>query len=144
MERGRSIVYKVKNPICSDDHTLSHSLGIKIAIRSGHFDDGVEYFDLNTAMRDLIPLHTLVFEIKDLFGATNLPCHTFSKAFEDNNGILTLATSPQLTPSSKHIAVKYHSFKYHVANGDIQLVKVNMKDQIAGCMTKGLEKTLFE
>ena len=70
-----------------------------------------EYIALSMAMRDLVPLCMLVFEVKDLFGATSLPCHTYSKVFEDIDGTLTLVTSPQLTPWSKHIAVKYHFFQ---------------------------------
>ena len=49
-----------------------------------------------------------------------------------------------MTPQSKHIAVKYHFFKGHVTQGEITLVKVDTKEQITDCMTKGLEKTLFQ
>ena len=73
-----------------------------------------EYISLSTAMRDLIPLRTLVDKVKDLIGASTLPCRTYSKVFEDNNGALILASTPRMTPRSKHIAVKYHFFKEHV------------------------------
>ena len=68
----------------------------------------------------------------------------YSKVFEDNNGALILASTPRMTPRSKHIAVKYHFFKEHVQMGWIQLVKVESANQIANCLTKGLEKTMFE
>ena len=64
--------------------------------------------------------------------------------FEDNNGALILATTPCMTPHSKHIAVKYHFFKEYVHSGHIQIHKVTSNEQVADCMTKGLEKTLFE
>ena len=54
----------------------------------------VEYISLSTGMRDLIPLCTLVDEVKDLIGASTLPCRTYSKVFEDNNGALILASMP--------------------------------------------------
>ena len=103
-----------------------------------------EYIALSLAMRDLIPLRGLVADIKELFGAKVLPCRTHSKVFEDNNGALLLATTPKMTPRSKHIAVKYHFFKEHVTKGEIQLIKVASEEQIADCLTKGLEKTLFQ
>ena len=42
------------------------------------------------------------------------------------------------------IVIKYHFFKEHVRHGEIQILKVTSQEQIADCMTKGLEKTLFE
>ena len=73
-----------------------------------------EYISLSMAMRDLIPPQTLVDEVKDLIGASTLPCRTYSKVFEDNSGTLILESIPRMTPCSKHIAVKYHFFKKHV------------------------------
>ena len=73
-----------------------------------------------------------------------MPCQAYSRAFEDNNGALILTTTPWMTPGSKHIAIKYHFFKEHVRHGEIQILKVTSQEQIADCMTKGLEKTLFD
>ena len=42
----------------------------------------VEYIALSTTMRDLIPLQMLVFEIKDLFGTTNLQFQAYSNVFK--------------------------------------------------------------
>ena len=103
-----------------------------------------EYIALSFAMRDLIPLRGLVDEIKTMFNINELPCRAYSKVFEDNNGTILLATSPRMTPCSKHIAVKYHFFKEHVYNGNIRLVKVASDEQVADCLTKGLDKTLFQ
>ena len=55
---------------------------------------GAGYISLSTAMQDLIPLRTLVNEVKDLIGASTLPCRTYSKVFEDNNDTLILASTP--------------------------------------------------
>ena len=56
-----------------------------------------EYISLSMAMQDLILLRTLVDEMKDLIGASMLPCRTYSKVFEDNNGALILASMPRMT-----------------------------------------------
>ena len=60
--------------------------------------------------------------------------------------VLMVADCPVhcMTPRSKHIAVKYHFFKEHVFNGNIRLVKVASDKQVADCLTKGLDKTLFQ
>ena len=57
-----------------------------------------EYIALSTAMHDLIPLRRLVDEVKDSLSAKDIPCHNYSKVFEDNNGALILETMPQMTP----------------------------------------------
>ena len=50
----------------------------------------------------------------------------YSKVFEDNNGALILAISPQMTPHSKHIGIEYLFFKQHVC----PLVNVDTKDHV--------------
>ena len=53
-----------------------------------------EYIALSTAMHDMIPLQTLVNEVKTILGANALPCCVYSKVLGDNNGALILATTP--------------------------------------------------
>jgi hypothetical protein len=104
-----------------------------------------EYIALSQAMRDLIPLRELVKEVARSLGKDrNFITRTYSKVFEDNNGALTLANVPRMTPRSKHIAVKYHFFRSHVQRGEIKVVKVDTKQQIADIMTKGLAGEAFE
>jgi len=64
--------------------------------------------------------------------------------FEDNNGTLALANLPPLTPRSKHIAVCMHWFREHICLGQIHVVKVDTKAQIADIFTKGLTREAFE
>ena len=71
-----------------------------------------------------------------------------STVFEDNNGALGLATSPKLTPRTKHIAVKYHFFRSHISEteGDkkhVTIKRVDTKNQIADIFTKGLNAECF-
>jgi len=70
---------------------------------------------------------------------------TYSSVFEDNNGALILATSPRMTPRSKHIAVPpYHFFRKHVANGTIKIFKVESSMNTADIFTKGLDRVKYQ
>lgn len=67
-----------------------------------------------------------------------------STVFEDNNGCLTLATVPKMTPRTKHIGVKYFWFRSKVGPGSgINIQKVDTKDQLADTFTKGLAADQF-
>jgi hypothetical protein len=57
---------------------------------------------------------------------------------------LILASSPKMTPRSKHIAVKYHFFRSHVQKGDIKIYKIDTKEQKADIFTKGLVRPIYE
>jgi Reverse transcriptase (RNA-dependent DNA polymerase) len=104
-----------------------------------------EYIALSHSMRDLIPIRELVLEMSTAIGQTQVfSIRTFSKIFEDNNGALSLASSPRMTPRSKHIAVKYHFFRSHVANGSIKIFKIATTEQKADIFTKGLVRSIFE
>jgi hypothetical protein len=69
---------------------------------------------------------------------------THSTVFEDNNGALGLANMPQITPWSKHFAVKLYFFRHHVASGDIRIVRVDTDKQLADTFTKALPPDQFE
>lgn len=104
-----------------------------------------EYIALSTAMRDLIPMRRLLTLVCDtIFGVKNYKVKIHSSVFEDNNGALQLARAPRMTPRTKHYGIKYHFFREHVSNGDIQLFKVDTKEQRADIFTKGLLSTIFE
>jgi hypothetical protein len=62
-----------------------------------------------------------------------------STVFEDNNGALSLATSPKISPRTKHIAVKYHHFRSKIgADKGILIQRIDTNDQKADIFTKGL------
>jgi hypothetical protein len=108
-----------------------------------------EYVALSTAMRDMLPLKTLVKTIaKVVTGDDNVEITTKSDVFEDNNGALTVATLPRITPQSKFFAVKLHFFREHVKteanpNGEINIQKIETENQLADIMTKGLVEDKF-
>ena len=104
-----------------------------------------EYIALSQSMRELLPLRSLVKKMATAMAFNQtFAIRTHSTVFEDNNGALILASSPRMTPRSKHIAVKYHFFRSHVASGDIRICKINSEDQKADIFTKGLVRTTFE
>ena len=49
-----------------------------------------------------------------------------------------------MTPRSKHIAVKYHWFRSHLQEGEIEVRRIDTKVQKADIFTKGLARREFE
>jgi Reverse transcriptase (RNA-dependent DNA polymerase) len=99
-----------------------------------------EYIALSQSMRELIPMRRL---LKEAGIALKLdlgkPAILHSTVFEDNNGALSLALSPKITPRTKHIAVKYHHFRTSVGvDKGIILEKIDTALQKADIFTKGL------
>ncbi len=103
-----------------------------------------EYIALSQSMRELIPLRALVAEILD---ATDLrskfDTSIKSTVFEDNQAAISHAVAPKMSPRTKHIAVKYHFFRHHIASGEIEVVYVDTNNQVADLLTKGLPPEKF-
>jgi hypothetical protein len=90
-------------------------------------------------------MRTLFQEVGD---ALNLKCAQptilHSTVFEDNNGALALATSPKMTPRTKHIAVKYHHFRSKIGpDKGIIIQRIDTNEQKADIFTKGLGAQQF-
>jgi hypothetical protein len=115
-----------------------------------------EYIALSTAMRDLVPLRRLLQEIGSEMNLDFAqPALTHSTIFEDNNGALGLASSPKMTPRTKHISVRYHWFRSMIGPGPthndpngtgegILIKRVDTKQQKADIFTKGLTEESFQ
>ena len=104
-----------------------------------------EFIALSSAMRDLIPAR-LILQVIGKALPLPVPEGALLKStvFEDNNGCLTLATIPKMTPRSKHIAIKFFWFKSKVGpEHGIQIVKCDTKDMLADIFTKGLTSETF-
>jgi len=72
-----------------------------------------EYNGMSMAMRDVLPFRQLFFAVARGVGLSDEMLTVFkTTVWEDNNGALTLAQMEpgQMTPRSKHYAVKYHWF----------------------------------
>ena len=72
----------------------------------------------------------------------NLKYTSKSTVYEDNQGALIVATSPRITPKSKHIAVKYHWFRELVGKS-FNIKKIASEEQLADIFTKGLQGKAF-
>jgi hypothetical protein len=98
------------------------------------------------AICELIPMRALLFqEVRD---ALKLKCTQptilHSTVFEDNNGALALATSPKMTPRTKHIAVKYHHFRSKIGpDKGIIIQRIDTNEQKTNIFTKGLGAQQF-
>jgi len=103
-----------------------------------------EYISLSMCMRDLIPLRRVLQDLCEVFDLGEAGVSAHSTVFEDNSAALTLANSPQMTPRSKHIALRYHFFRSEVASGNIKVVAISTAEQIADVFTKGVTFQKFE
>jgi hypothetical protein len=104
-----------------------------------------EYIALPQSMRELFPFRELVQELSTTMAyKKEFEIRTHSKVFEDNNGALILASSPRMSPRSKHIAVKYRSFRSHVADGSTKILKITTEGQKADILTKEPVRAIFE
>ena len=71
-----------------------------------------------------------------------------STIFEDNNGAISTATTPKMSPRTKHIVVKCHFVKqlFNPKNSNtnpFELVKIDTLVQKADIFTKGLTADAF-
>jgi len=103
-----------------------------------------EYIVLSQAMRALLPLRSLLIEV-----GTKMQLQYSNKSivktrvWEDNNGALAIATNPtKISARTKHLAIKYHFFRQFIGD-DIQVLKVDTKEQLADMFTKGLPSDTF-
>ena len=62
----------------------------------------------------------------------------------DNESAIRIAHNPVLHGKMKHIEIRYHFIRDHVANGDISLSYINTKDQLADIFMKPLDEKRFK
>jgi hypothetical protein len=105
-----------------------------------------EYIALSQSMRELLPMRELLSELQQYMNIQSKhPIKIRSTVFEDNNGCISVANAPKMTPRTKHIAVKYHFFKDHIGEEKGMLIKkIESELQLADLFTKGLAQDLFE
>ena len=105
-----------------------------------------EYISLSMAMRSLVYLHGLLFELDSIFEiGLGDRISTVSTVFEDNTPTLTLATTdpPRVTPRSKSLAVKCHWFRSKLSPATILVKHVGTHDNVADVFTKALPFAAF-
>ena len=103
-----------------------------------------EYVVLSHSIRALLPLKSLIKKVIDNLGidCENLKFVSSSTVYEDNNEAIVVATSPRMTPTSKHIVINYHWFRQHVGK-EFVIQKIESENQKADIFTKGLQGQIF-
>ena len=103
-----------------------------------------EYVVLSCSVRPLLTLKILIKEVIDNLeiDSENLMFVSSSTIYEDNNGAMVVATSPRMTLTSNHIAVKYHWFRKQVGK-EFVIWKIESENQKADIFTKGLKGKIF-
>ncbi len=114
-------------------------LQTKIALSTAE----AEYIALSQSCQDVIPLITLLQEINNVF-PVHVKTPTFVwKVHKDNQSYITMATTHNFFPCTKHIVLKYHHFCSHVNSGAIQISYCCTNDQKVDILTKPLAGDLF-
>ena len=105
-----------------------------------------EYIALSSAMRTLLPLRELLHTLCDSLKIDHDKISKVCAVWEDNNAALKLANAPfpNMTPRTKHIAVKYHWFKENIKEGKIEVRLIDTKIQKADIFMKGIAKKEFK
>ena len=104
-----------------------------------------EYIALSMAMRLLIYLRGLLFEIDGTFKlGVGESISTISTVFEDNRAAQILATTdpPRMTPRSKSLAVKYHWFRSKLSK-ELVITAVESAKNTADIFTKPIPFEAF-
>jgi hypothetical protein len=99
-----------------------------------------EFIALASVMRDLIPARLTLQGISKSLGLS-VPegANLKSMVFEDNNGCMTLATTPKMTPHTEYVGVKQFWFCSDCGSSTgINIVKVDIKEQLADTFTNGI------
>ena len=102
-----------------------------------------EYVALSQSLRDMLPPKELIQEVVDaLCLPSDIKYVSHSTVFEDNEGAISLAKCPRMTPRTKYIGTKYHWFRSHVGKM-FDVEHVESAKQKADIFTKGLQGQLF-
>jgi hypothetical protein len=98
-----------------------------------------EFIAMSSALREAIPLMTIMKELHTIFPVHINKSNFFCKVHEDNQSTIRMEKSDKFTPQTKHIALKYH----HVKNRYIEINYCPTEDQKADLLTKPLADAAF-
>jgi hypothetical protein len=62
----------------------------------------------------------------------------------DNTSTISISKNPVMHSKTKHIPIKYHFLREHVAEKNIRVEYVGTKEQVADIFTKPLPREAFE
>ena len=95
-----------------------------------------EYMALASATQEAIWLQQLLTDLKSKPNGSML-------IFEDNQAAICMAKNAQYHGRAKHIDIKYHFIREHIAKATVKLEYCPSEEMIADIFTKGLSAALF-
>ena len=103
-----------------------------------------EYMALSHSIRALLPLKIHINKVIDNLGidSEKLKFVSRSTIYENNNGAIVVATSPRMTTTSKHVAVKFHWFRQHVGK-EFVIRNIESENHNTDIFTKVLQGQIF-
>ena len=101
------------------------------------------YIALSSALRQVLPLMTMMEEIIELFPLLISKPKFVCKVNEDNQSCIKMATGTKFSPWIKHIVLKYHHFRSHVKYGRVYIHYRPNSEQLAYLLTKPLTNKVF-
>lgn len=98
-----------------------------------------EYIAAAEAAKEAIWLRNLLTEL-------NVPSVSLGpiKLMIDNNAAMKLTKNPEFYARTKHIELRHHFLREQVLEGNIDIVRVDTKDNLADIFTKALARLAFE
>ncbi len=95
-----------------------------------------EYYALSETVQEALWLRNLLYSI-------NIPQNDATMIFEDNSSTLSLAVNSNYSFRTKHIAVRHHFMRQHITFGDVQILKIDTKEQLADILTKNTGLSIY-
>ena len=95
----------------------------------------VEYLAAGSCCAQILYMKQTLLDYGVVLGRIPLLC--------DNQSTVKLAHNPVQHSHTKYIDIRHHFLRDHVAKGDITLVEVNTKNQLADIFTKPLDEETF-
>ena len=103
----------------------------------------LEYIALSSALRLVLPLMTMMEEIDKVFSQLISKPNCFCKFHEGNQSCIQMTTGTNVSPRTKHIALKYHHFRSYVKYGRVYIHYIATGEQLADLLTKSLSNKVF-
>jgi hypothetical protein len=95
-----------------------------------------EYMALADAIKEVMYIRSLLHELSiDIDEPTTI--------WEDNNACLELTRNPEHHERAKHIDIRYHFIRDVINKGEMEVKRVDTKDQVADGLTKSLNTKRF-
>lgn len=104
-----------------------------------------EYVTATMATQECLWLKRLIQELSYVLNyLVPILCDSESTIKRDSESTIKLAVNPVFHARTKYIETHYHFVREKVLTQDIELLKIQTKDQVADIFTKALAKAKFE